>query len=220
MSGEKRCLSVCWWGRDASCWEHLSSGIVVRKLNRLNLALLFISWHWNAGSLKFVTCRHFLQYTWKKWPEIWHGHVSWPPSELVRLWSRSVDLRNFGTILTKWKGLNFWFSGIFYKMHWRNDLQFGMLICADHLQNNFLYYSHGLLIFPILAQFWVKFVVCGYFLQNAKKRWPEIWHAYVSWPPSELFRLWKWSVDFPFLCNFGLVKCVKFLEISLEHIEE
>ena len=33
-------------------------------------------------------------------PEILHADVSWPPSELIRLWSRSVDFPPFGTNLT------------------------------------------------------------------------------------------------------------------------
>ena len=32
----------------------------------------------------------------------------------------------------------------------------------------------------------VKFGVCGHFAENAWREWPEILHADVSWPPSEL----------------------------------
>ena len=28
----------------------------------------------------------------------------------------------------------------------------------------------------------------------------RIWHADISWPPSEVIRFWSWSVNFP---NFG-----------------
>ena len=35
-----------------------------------------------------------------EWPEILHADVSWPSSELISLWPRSVDFYNFGTILT------------------------------------------------------------------------------------------------------------------------
>ena len=38
--------------------------------------------------------------------------------------------------------------------------------------------------------------------ENAWREWPEILHADVSWPYSELISLWPWSVDF---CNFGTI---------------
>ena len=41
---------------------------------------------------------------------------------------------------------------------------------------------------------------------NAWKEWPEIWHAAVSWPPSEQTKFWSQSVDFPIFCPlFGFV---------------
>ena len=46
----------------------------------------------------------------------------------------------------------------------------------------------------------VKFGVSGYFPENAWRKWPEILHADVSWPPSVLISLWLWSGDFS---NFG-----------------
>ena len=50
--------------------------------------------------VKFGVSGHFLENTWRKWPEILHAYVSWPPSELISLWPRSVDFSNFGAILT------------------------------------------------------------------------------------------------------------------------
>ena len=44
--------------------------------------------------------------------------------------------------------------------------------------------------------------VSGHFPDNALRDWPEIWHADVSWPPSELISLWPWSVNFS---NFGTI---------------
>ena len=44
--------------------------------------------------------------------------------------------------------------------------------------------------------------VSGHLPENAWKDWPEILHADVSWPSSELISLWPWSVDFS---NFGTV---------------
>ena len=43
---------------------------------------------------------HLPKNAWREWPEILHADVSWPPSELISLWPRSVDFCNFGTILT------------------------------------------------------------------------------------------------------------------------
>ena len=37
---------------------------------------------------------------WREWPEILHADVSWPSTELISLWPRSVDFSNFGAILT------------------------------------------------------------------------------------------------------------------------
>ena len=48
----------------------------------------------------------------------------------------------------------------------------------------------------------VKFGVSGHFLQNAWREWPEILHADVSWPPSELISLWRQFGDFS---NFGAI---------------
>ena len=49
-----------------------------------------------------------------------------------------------------------------------------------------------------------KFATSGYFQENAREEWPELWHADVSWPPSELIKFWSWSVNFPFLASFWL----------------
>ena len=47
------------------------------------------------------------------------------------------------------------FLGIFFRTLWRNGLKFGRLIYPDHLQN-WLDFSHGLLIFLILAPLWLR----------------------------------------------------------------
>ena len=44
--------------------------------------------------------------------------------------------------------------------------------------------------------------VSGHLPENAWREWPEILHAGVSWPSSELISLWPWSVDF---INFGTI---------------
>ena len=80
-----------------------------------------------------------------------------------------------------------------------------MLMYHDHLQNC-LVLGHGLLIFVILAKFYlvkrVKFGVSGHFLDNTWREWPEILDADVSWPPTELISSGLGSVDF---CNFGTI---------------
>ena len=53
---------------------------------------------WNGSNLGFQG--HFLKNPWREWPEIWYAAVSWPPSELIRLWLRSGDFLNFSAILT------------------------------------------------------------------------------------------------------------------------
>ena len=50
--------------------------------------------------VKFGVSRYFPENTWRKWPGILHDDVSWTPIVVISLWSRSVDLSNFGTILT------------------------------------------------------------------------------------------------------------------------
>ena len=47
------------------------------------------------------------------------------------------------------------FPGIYRRTHGENGLKFCTLMYLDHLQN-WLVYGHGLLIFLILAQFWLS----------------------------------------------------------------
>ena len=91
----------------------------------------------------------------RDWPEILYADVSWPSSELISLWLWSVDFSNFDTILTYWNGSNFGFPGISRRTHGGNGLKFCRQMYLDHLQN-WLVYGHGLLIFLILALFWLS----------------------------------------------------------------
>ena len=75
----------------------------------------------------------------RDWPEILHADVSWPSSELISLWAKSVDFSNFGTILTLWNGSNLGFPGIYRRTHGGNGLQFCTLMYLDHLQNWLVY---------------------------------------------------------------------------------
>ena len=81
---------------------------------------------------------HLAENSWREWPKILHADVSWPLSELIRLWSRFVDFPSFGTTLTV-KRVKFWVSRHF----------------LDHFQN-WQVYGYGLLIFLILALFWLS----------------------------------------------------------------
>ena len=48
--------------------------------------------------VKFGVSGHFPENAWREWPPILHADVSRLPSELISLWSRSVDFSNFGII--------------------------------------------------------------------------------------------------------------------------
>ena len=54
---------------------------------------------------------------WKEWPD-----VAWPPSELIRFWSWSVDLPNLGVILIWWNRFNLGFPGNLWWDHGGNCL--------------------------------------------------------------------------------------------------
>ena len=134
------------------------------------IALIFALF-WISERVKFRVSGHFSRNTWREWPENLHADLSWPPSELSRLGSWSVDLTNFGAFLTLWKGSNLGFPGISWRTHWGNGLPFCMLMYLGHLQN-WVDYSHSLLIFLILALFW-------------QREMGQIWG------------FWSCSVDFP-----------------------
>ena len=105
--------------------------------------------------VKFRVSGHFPENAWREWPEILHADVSWPPSELISSGSWSVDFCNFGTILTLWNGSNLGFPGISWRTHGVNGLKFCTLMYLDHIQK-WLVLGHGLLIFVILALFWLS----------------------------------------------------------------
>ena len=77
---------------------------------------------------------HFPENAWRDWPQILHANLSWPSSELIRLWSRSISF--FGVTLTYWNGSNLGFLGIFRRTHGGNGLKMYMLMYPDHLQND------------------------------------------------------------------------------------
>ena len=117
----------------------------------------FLFWRYfdSVKRVKFGVSGHFPENAWRKWPEILHIDVSWPPSEMISSGLRSVDFCNFGTILTKWNGSNLGFPGISWRMQGGNGLKYGMLLYPDHLKN-WLDYGYGVVIFLILVLFWLS----------------------------------------------------------------
>ena len=59
------------------------------------------------------------------------------------------------SILTKWNVSNLGFLGISHRTHWGNGLKWCTLMYLGHLQN-WLVYGYGLLIFLIVALFWLS----------------------------------------------------------------
>ena len=114
--------------------------------------LIFKFWHFFdlVKQVKFGVSGHFLENSWREWSEILHACVSWPPSELIRVWSWSVDFSNFGTILSQWNGSNLGVLVSSWRTHWGNGLTFCILMYPDHLLN-WLDNDHSLLIFLILT---------------------------------------------------------------------
>ena len=66
----------------------------------------------------------------------------------------------------------------------------------------FVYSHHNTIVFFSKTSVCPSGEVSGHLLENAWREWPEILHADVSWPPSELISLWLQSVDFS---NFGAI---------------
>ena len=122
-----------------------------RSVDFFNFGAIFDLVKW----VEFWVSGHFPENAWKKWPEILHADVSWPPSEWISLLTPSVDFSSFGPILTQWNGSNLGFPGISWRTHWGNGLKFCMLMYLDHLQN-WLVLGYGLLVFVILALFWLS----------------------------------------------------------------
>ena len=110
------------------------------------LIFLILALFWLSETGQIWVSGYFPENRWRKWPDILHADVSWPPSEPISLWPRSYDFSNFGTILTEWNGSNLGFPGISRRTHGGNGLKFCMLMYLDHLQNCVVQ-GHGLLIF-------------------------------------------------------------------------
>ena len=140
--------------------------------------------------VKFRVSGHFLEKAWLEWPKIWHADVSWSPSELIRC----HGLLSFPISAASWLNEAGEIGG-FQAFSWENAREewpeICMLMYPDHLQN-WLDFSHGLLIFLILVAFW---------LSEMGERMGGIAWDLVCWCILTTFRshirFWSWSVDFP-----------------------
>ena len=88
------------------------------------------------------------------------------------------------------------FSGIFFQItHGRNSIQFVMLMSWfspewSRFLSRSVYFPNFWFNFHLMKR--ATFRVCRHL-----KEWSALWHADVSWPPSDLYRFWSWFVDFP-----------------------
>ena len=136
-------------------WCILTTYIIYQFTATVCLFLQFWRYFDLAKWIKFGLSGHFLENAWRKWPEILQADLAWPLSEPISLWLQSVDFSHFGAILTQWNGSNLGFPRISWVTHRENGLKFCMLMYLDHFQNYFVL-GYGLLIFAILALFWLS----------------------------------------------------------------
>ena len=161
---DQSCLIVFW--RSFSIVPFHSMFVVVSKIKLI--------------SHMMYNCSYF------ECPEIQHAYTSWPPWELIRFVSSSIDFHHFGSILT----LRFAISEHFLA----NTIEEWPQIW--HV-NVFWSPSEQIRIFRD-------------FPYNAWEELPKIWHVDVSWPPMELHLGHAWSVGSSFWHYFDfLVKQVK-----------
>ena len=78
--GQKFCMMI-----------HLDHLLNWLDYGHMQLILLFFGTILKVKWVKFGVSGHLPENTWSEWPEILHADVSWPPSKLISLWSRSVD---------------------------------------------------------------------------------------------------------------------------------
>ena len=162
--------------------------------------------------VKFRVSGHYPVNAWREWPEILHADVSWPPSELISLWPQSVDFSNFGAIFTLWNGSNLEFPGISRGKHGGNGLKFCTLMYLDHHFQNWLVYGYSLLIFLILAPFWLSETgqIWGFRALSRERIEGMAWN-FARWCILTTFRTdWFMASVCGFWHYFDLVKRVKF----------
>ena len=93
------------------------------------------------------------------------------------------------------------FSGIFFQItHGRNSIQFVMLM--SWFSSEWSRFLSRSVYFP---NFWFNFHLMKrdtFRVCRHLKEWSALWHADVSWPPSDLYRFWSWFADFPNLVKW------------------
>ena len=103
------------------------------------------------------------------------------------------------------------FLGISLKTHGGYDPIVSMVMYPDHLQN-WLDSGHGLLISLFWCHFGLvkrdKFGFSGHFKENTWRKWPEILHVNVPWPPQ------NWLDHEHGLLNFFLLTSLWCKEMS------
>ena len=67
--------------------------------------------------------------------------------------------------------------------------------CLRHVRPSVIYSNAVIFTVDVHPSVCPSGEVLGHLPENAWRQWPEILHAAVSWPPSEVIRLWLWSVD-------------------------
>ena len=110
---------------------------------------------------------------WREWPEIWHADVSWPPTELIRIWLWSVNCPYFGTICLTgigqvWAFRAFPGEPIEEMVCWcilTTCKKFKFMVMAGRFSKCWHY-------FDWLKR--VKFLVSEHFSENACREWPGI----------------------------------------------
>ena len=107
---------------------------------------------------------HFLENAWKGWSAIWHTDVPWPSSELIGLWSRSIDFPPFWHHFDLMKWVKFGFPGFSGKTY-GGGLKVCMLMYPGCFQN-WLVYGHGLRIVSVLVPLWLVNLVNSRWRQN------------------------------------------------------
>ena len=66
---------------------------------------------------------------------VWHADISWPPSELIRLWVHSVDFPALALFWLSETGQSLGFRKFFFRSQRMNGLKFAMLMYPDHIEN-------------------------------------------------------------------------------------
>ena len=155
--------------------------------------------------VKFRVSGHFLENSWREWPEILHADVSWPPSQLISSGSQSVDFLILGLFWLSETGQISGFRA--FPGERMEGMACNMVCCCilatfrtDWIMDTVRWFVLFWCYFDLVK--WVKFGVSRHFLENLLRKWPEILHADLSWLLSELIRLWLQFIDF---ANFDAI---------------